>query len=244
MKRPEEKPPALYQTGRQEHRATGLAAAAGLAVALAWLPSCHPAKPAFSPLPPRVTSIEGHASLRLVRNGETARSRLSFLFLLPERGQIEVHDPVGRRAARLFLIEDQACLVLPSKRAYWQGGREEALGKLLGFDLRPEEMIDILQGRGDRMAGWAVERDSRQRVLRGRRDGLHFEVRRFFGETGVPQLLMFFRNGEAGSLRILRLQFNQPLKKGVLDLSFLKNGDYRACPWDEMESLMRDKDEN
>jgi len=101
-------------------------------------------------------------------------------------------------------------------------------------------MIDVLQGRWERMSGWTVERDRSQGVLRGRRDGIQFEVPQFFGETSLPQLLMFFRNGEKGILRILRLRFNQPLKEGVLDLSFLEEENYRSCPWDEIESLMKD----
>jgi hypothetical protein len=218
-----------------------IAATMLMGVAILWLISCHPGTPRFSPLPPQVISIEGYASLRLTRGGETAKSRLSFIFVLPDRGRIEVYDPLGRTVSILFLGVEEAFLVLPSKRVYWQTGREEALGKLLSFDLSPKEITDILSGKAEEMNGWDLERDGQGRIVRGRRDSLRFEVRQFYGQGVLPQLLALSHDGERGSLKIIRLNFNQPLKSAAFELSFLQDKTYKPSTWAEIEKWLRDE---
>lgn len=220
---------------------TNIAPAGGFVFALLWLVSCHPSKPVFSPLPPQVTSIEGYASLKLNRNGETTRVRFSFLFLVPEEGRVEIQDSIRRTVASLFLMKESALLVLPSHRAYWQAEPEVAMEKLLGFDIRQEEIAEILQGKGDNLTGWDVERDERQRVIRAERGKLRIEVREYFASTNLPQRLFVSQDGQQGHLKILRLRFNQPLRKGVFDLSFLKGENYSSCTWDEIERLIRNE---
>lgn len=207
-----------------------------------WLISCHPGTPRFSPLPTQVISIEGYASLRLSRSGETVKSRFSFIFVLPDQGRIEAYDPLGRTISILFLDLEEAFLVLPSKRVYWRTGREDALARLLGFDLSPKEMTDILSGKADQMNGWDLERDGRGRAIRGRRGSLRFEVRQFFGQSVLPQLLALFCGEEKGSLRIIRLSFNQPLKDAAFELSFLEDEAYKPSSWEEIEKWLRDED--
>jgi outer membrane biogenesis lipoprotein LolB len=209
--------------------------------AIVWLISCHPVNPRFFPLPPQVVSIEGYASLRLTRGGQTAKSRFSFIFVLPDRGRIEVYDPLGRTVSILFLDIEEAFLVLPPKRVYWRAGREEALAKLFGFDLSPKEITDILSGKAEEMSGWDLERNGQGRIVRGRRDSLRFEVRQFFGQTVLPQLLALSCGGDKGSLKIIRLNFNQPLKGAAFELSFLQDEVYKPSTWAEIEKWLRDE---
>jgi hypothetical protein len=227
--------------GRKQIRAT-LAAAAVLSAAVWVLFSCLPARPSFSPPPPQVKSVEGYASWRLTRAGETAKSRFSFVFVLPVQGRIDVIDPLGRTAAVLFFEAEEAFFVLPSKKVYWRTTREEAMSRFLGFTLSPPEMTDFLTGRLQNLNGWDLEKDGRSRVSRGRKGGLRFEIRQFFDDTPLPQLLVFSHGDDRGSMRILRLNFNQPLKENALRLSFLEAEDYRSVDWAEIEKLLRHED--
>lgn len=231
---------AVYQE-KKAPAPTIIAATILIEAAILWLISCHPGTPRFSPLPPQVISIEGYASLKLTRGGETAKSRFSFIFVLPDWGRIEVYDPLGRTVSILFLGIEEAFLVLPSKRVYWRTGQEEALAKLLGFDLRLKEITDILSGQAEGMSGWDLERDSQGRTVRGRRESLRFEVRQFFGQSVLPRLLAISRGGEKGSLKIIRLNFNQPLKSAAFELSFLEDKAYKPSTWAEIEKWLRDE---
>ena len=202
--------------------------------------SCLPSRPAVAPLPPTVESVEGFATFRLAREGGTAKSKLSFLFRLPGQGRIEVFDPLGRTASLLFLDDEEAYLVLPARRAYWKSGRDEVMTKLLGFALGPEELTHILTGRADRLNGWSLEKDSQGRVIRGRREDLWFEVRQFFERSPLPRLLVLARAKDKGSLRILRLSFNQPLKAKAFHHFFLDEGGYRPADWNDVEKWLRE----
>ncbi|MFZ2054097.1 MAG: lipoprotein insertase outer membrane protein LolB [Candidatus Aminicenantales bacterium] len=197
----------------------------------------------MAPLPPAVQSVEGYASLRLTSEGKTAKSRLSFVFHLPDKGRVEVIDPLGRTASLLFLADDQAYLVLPRKRAYWKSDREEVMSKLLGFALSPEDLTHILTGRADRLADWALEKDGRGRVVSGCLADLRFEIRQFFEPGPLPQLLVLSREETKGSLRILRLNFNQSLQADAFRLFFLDDEDYRLATWEEVERWLRDEAE-
>ena len=217
------------------------AAPALAALSAAALFSCLPPRPAVAPLPPAVESVEGYATFRLTREGETAKSRLSFILCLPDHGRVEVIDPLGRTASLLFVEGEEAHLVLPGRRAYWTSGRAEVMSKLLGFAPELADLIHIFSGRGERLTGWVLEKDTQGRVVRGRHNDLAFEIRLFFEPSSVPQLLILSRNDDRGSLRVLRLNFNQPLKESAFDLFFLKERGYRAAGWDEIEKWLREK---
>jgi outer membrane biogenesis lipoprotein LolB len=187
-----------------------------------------------------VESIEGFASFRLAREGGTSKSKLSFLFRLPDRGRVEVLDPLGRTASILFLDGEEAYLVLPGRRAYWKSGRDEVMSKLLGFALGLEDLTHILTGRADRLNGWSLEKDSQGRVVRGRCEDLRFEVRQFFERSPLPRLLVLSRAEDRGSLSVLRMNFNQPLKPKAFHHFFLDEGGYRPADWNEVEKWLRE----
>jgi outer membrane biogenesis lipoprotein LolB len=205
--------------------------------------SCFPSRPSVAPLPPSVKSIEGYASFRLTREGKTAKSRISFVFLVPDRGRVEIIDPLGRTASLLFLVDDEAYLVFPGKRAYWRSGRDEVMSRLLGFALSPADLTDMLTGKADHLADWALEKDDRGRVIRGRLADLQFEIRQFFEPGSLPQLLVLSREDVRGSLRVLRLNFNQSLRADPFRLFFLEDGVYRSAAWEEVEQWLREEAE-
>jgi outer membrane biogenesis lipoprotein LolB len=203
---------------------------------------CLVVRPSFGPVPPVVHSLEGYASWRLVRDGSSARSRLSFLFVLPDRGLIEVHDPLNRTVSRLFLQGGTAYLVLPGKRAYWEAPRREVMESLLGFDFSVEELSGLLSGRDEQLAGWTLERDDRSRMTGGRRGDLVFSVRRFFEHGRLPEMIALSNGTDRGSLRVIRLRFNQPPKQDAFRLAFLSDERYRAVSWAEIEEWLRRED--
>jgi outer membrane biogenesis lipoprotein LolB len=190
-----------------------------------------------------VESVEGYATFRLARGEQTAKSKLAFVFRLPGEGRFEVIDPLGRTASILLLDGEEAYLVLPTRRAYWQSGRTEVMAKLLGFDMTLEDLSAILTGRADRLDGWALERDGQGRVFRGRSEGAQFEIRQFFESSPVPRLLVIIRDEDKGSLRILRMSFNLPLKGTAFERSFLAREGYRSVDWNEVEGWLQERSE-
>ena len=220
----------------------GAAAAAFLFVAIIYFSGCHPSPPSLSPLPPEVKSVEGYASLRLTEDRTTVKSRFSFIFAPPSQARIDVKDALGRAVASLFVEEDDSYLVLPSKKMYWGADREEVMAKVLGFALSPKEMASLLTGKLEELDGWDVEKDDRNRVIRGRRDGLRFEISQFFSDSRVPRLIALAHAGANGSLKVLRLNFNQPPKKETFRLAFLDDKDYTATTWAEIEKWLRHED--
>jgi outer membrane biogenesis lipoprotein LolB len=227
---------------KTEPRRPWMTAAALLLLTVTYQISCYPSRPSFTPLPPQLKSIEGYASLRLTREEGTVKSRFSFIFLLPGRGRIDIYDPLGRAVSSLFIEENAAVLVLPAKKIYWRAAREEVMSRFLGFALSPQEITSILSGKLEDLSGWDLAKDAQGKIVRGRRDALRFEVRQFFGTSRLPRLLALSSSGDRGSLKILRLNFNQPLKKDAFRPSFLEDKDYLAATWAEIEKWLRHED--
>lgn len=204
--------------------------------------ACLFVRPSIGPVPSTLHSLEGYASWRLVRDGATARSRFSFLLVLPGRGLIEVTDPLNRTVSRLFLEGESAYLVLPGKHAYWEAARREVLTKFLGFDFSPEELSALVSGKGEGLHGWDLETDGRARIIGGRRGDLTFSVGRFFDNGRLPQTIALSNGTDRGSLRVIRLRFNQPPRQDAFRLSFLNDERYRAVTWTEIEEWLRNED--
>lgn len=215
----------------------GFAVIAGAIV----LSACRPAHPVISPLPPRILSLEGHASFNLSRAGESGKSRFSFVFVLPDRGRIDVGDPFGRTISQLFFDREEASLVLPRKRAYWKASRAEVMSKLVGFDLSPEDIMALLSGNAKRLEGWTTEEDIRGRIVRGVRGDLGFDIHNFYGRSSLPTLIVFSRPPDEGRLRIHRLTFNQPLMGKTLLPPFLEDPTYESASWEKIEQWLKNE---
>ncbi len=204
--------------------------------------ACLRVQPRVGSVPAAVESLEGYASWRLTRDGASAKSSFTFLIALPDRGLIEITDPLHRTVSRLVFDGETAYLVLPGKRAYWQADRSEIMMKLLGLDISPAELAALLSGREQSLSGWSLEADDRGRIVGGHRGGLEFLVRDFFNGGRLPRTIDFSNGTDQGSLRVSRLQFNQPPREGALSLSFLDDDRYRAVGWTEIEAWLRDED--
>lgn len=221
-------------------------------LSFSFLINCFPSRVSLPPLPSRIESIEGHASIRITGDEESTRSKFSFLFHLPHRGRIEVSNWFGKTLYQIIIVEENAFFVLPSKRVYWQGEEEEIIQKFLGFSVNLYEMISFLSGQWEErgitaqgmawMESWNLERDKKGRVLAGQRGGLFFEVKEFISGTAFARILFFRHPLSRGQLKILKINLNRPIKKEAFSINFLKVFEEKS--WAEIEKMFDKNDEN
>ncbi len=215
-------------------------------LAIFFLAYCRPSPAILLPLPSKIERIEGYASLRITGDQGSSRSKFSFLFQLPHQGRIEVSNILGRTLYQIIVAEDKAAFIVPSKRVYWQGEEEEIIRYFLGFRLNLDEMINLLSGKWEgKEIGyeseeskeiWNLAKDERGRIMAGQRREFRFEVKEFFADTSFARLLIFQHPLNRGRLKILRINLNQPLKKGAFSLSAL--GRYERKSWAEIEKIL------
>jgi len=214
-------------------------------VALLFHFSCTIPQTRISPPPPQIERIEGYASLRIESGDESARSKFSFLFQLPDRGRIDVSSFLGKTVYQIVIDNQTAFLLIPSKKVYWQGKEEEIVEKILGFRLNLDELISLMTGEWKVaeekpwQRGWILEQDEGGRIQAGQRVELGFEVIEFFPNTSVVRLLTFEHPLNRGRLKILAINFNQPLKEGVFSRQFLNR--YQKKSWAEIEEMLDEK---
>jgi hypothetical protein len=206
-----------------------------------FLTACRPPVPSLTP-PPRFSAVQGLASLKISRDGRTSKSKFTYALALPNRGRIEVIDPLGRAVLQFLVEGEEAYLVLLSKKVYARGGRSEVLERLLGFPLDLDEIVALLTGRwggeGENpLTGWTIERDGRGRAAAGRREGFGFAVLDFFPGGGVPRRLAFQGAPSEGTVTLLSLAFDRPV--APLNLGFRDR--FRALSWEDIERLLRDE---
>ena len=213
---------------------------------LFFLAHCRPSPVILLPLPSKIERIEGYASLRITGEQGSSRSKFSFLFQLPHQGRIEVSNILGRTLYQIIVAEDKAAFIIPSKKVYWQGEEEEIIKYFLGFRLNLHEMINLLSGKweGEKMGHegeedeeiWSFAKDERDRIVAGQRGEFRFEVKEFFADTPFARILLFQHPMNNGRLKVLRINLNQPLKKGTFSLSVL--GRYERKSWAEIEKIL------
>lgn len=181
----------------------------------------------------------------MVGDRGSARSKFSFLFYLPHQARISGTDLLGRAVCEIIVDEEKAVFVLPKKKVYWQGEEEEIIDKFIGFRLTLSEVISLLRGEWDeegrtegekKREGWSFKRDEDRRIVAGQRGEFSFEIKEFFSKTPFARLIGFENPLSRGSLKVLSLSFNQPLKKDSFSLSFL-NGFVRKS-WEEIEKIL------
>ena len=221
------------------------------ALVLLWIAGCRPSGVLLHPVPAEIERIEGHASLRITNEQGSTRSKFTFLFQLPQQGRIEVSDALlGRTLYQIIMDCERAVFVLPSKKVYWEGEEEEIIHTFLGFKLNLDEMVSLLRGEwageeGDREGGknsegWILKRDETGRITSGQRGDLRFEVMEFLSNSGLPRILIFQHPLNSGRLKILRVDFNRPVKKkNAFSFDFLAR--YRRVSWEEMEKILADE---
>lgn len=200
----------------------------------------------LTPVPSRLKSLEGYASLHVSGEEGILRSKFSFLFNLPDQGRIGVTDVLGRSLYQIFFVNGEAYFLPSSKKVYWQGSEQEIVEKFLGFRLSLEEMIRLMSGQWDTAwifdkeqegrPEWVLRRDKKERIRSGKKGELFFEVEEYIGNSGFVRSLVFSHRGTQGRMKILRIGFNRPLKKGVFSTAFLQN--YEPRTWDEIQKMI------
>jgi hypothetical protein len=206
---------------------------------------CRPSSVLLSPLPLKLESIEGHASLRLYYGEESTRTKFTFVLQMPDHGFIEVSDFLGRSIYRIVINPDAAYLVVRSKKVYWKGEEAEIIDKFLGFRLTLAEMMSVISGEwtaddGTPLSGWKLEYDSDNRIRSGEREELVFLVESFIEETRFPRDLTFTHPLNTGRLKILQLDFNQTAHMEVFSTTFLKS--YQEKTWPEIQDMLKNAD--
>jgi hypothetical protein len=222
-------------------RTSALPAAAVLAC-LFLAPSCRPAKPALGPVPSEIRTLEGFASIRYTRGGGSAKSRLAFLLAPPGRGRIEILGPLNQRLFEVSVDEPDAVLILPSKRAYWRGPREDVFEIGLGFPLSLSEISALLLGRWEGAVldkGWALDRDASGRASAGRRPGFDFRIDEFFPSASLAHKLTFRSSDSAGTLTVLSIEFNTSDPESRIGSSIPPG--YARVSRADMEKMLRDE---
>lgn len=209
------------------------------------LAACAGHRPVLEP-PAGVEAVEGHGSAS-IRGEETAlQGKFSFLFRRPGRGRVDVSGPFGTTAYFLLFDGAAARLVVPSKKIYAEEPSATLMGRFLGFELTPDEVLSLLTGQwADRApeagAGpaWALGRDGLGHVVRGERGGFVFEVAELFPGTGVPRSVRFSRAGSSGRMKVLSLRFNPEERPEAFAAAFLEK--YKRKTWDEMQDILRNE---
>jgi hypothetical protein len=193
----------------------------------------------------QVEEIEGYASLRVSTSQQTARSRISFLFSLPFNGRIDVLDPLGQVHYQLFIVGDLAYFVVPAKKVYWQGQEEDILDKLFGFHLSLSEVVGLLSGywpipgqekKQEGMSSWTFLKNKKGWIQSGQRGDFRFTVEEFFGQTPWVQEVLFFHPQTEGRLKILDVNFNQPVSEMAFATSFSLR--YAKKTWEEIKEML------
>ncbi|MGB8951901.1 MAG: hypothetical protein WCC06_04455 [Candidatus Aminicenantales bacterium] len=167
--------------------------------------------------------------------------KFSFLFRLPSQGRMEIFDWLGRTVCEIFIVEEKGYFVLPAKKVYWEGAKEDALERLLGFQLSLEEMAHLLGGgwsepEGAKTRGWIFKRDAQGRIVSGRKEEFRFEVKGVFPGSFIPRHIAFQGDESEGHLKVLSLKFNPSPKEGVFLLDFLER--FTPASWEEIEKLL------
>lgn len=212
----------MFPSSRAPVKRVGLTALF-LAFALAFASSCRPSRLQVIPVPPEVRSIEGYGTVKIVRDGQSGRSRFSFILEPGRRGKIEALDALNRPAAEIFLAPEEAYFVLRGEKVYWKAATREVIEKFLGVPLGLEDVTDIVSGRPP-----------------ARTAGLDLEVLETFPGGPVPRRIEFSGLAAAGTITILDLAFNVPAAESVFALDFLAT--HAALTWAEMERILRRED--
>jgi len=207
--------------------------------------NCRTSPTLVSSFPEQIETIQGFASLKIKGTKEFSRSKFSFLFSLPDKARIEVFDFLGRTIYQILIKENKAFLVVPSKKIYWQSTEEEIIDKFIGSKLSLYEAVSFLSGqwkylqKKERNMGkdtWDITRNTEGRVIRGQKKGMSFQVNEYIDDTPLIQSLSFENRFQEGKLKILSIEFNDPVKEDLFSLSFVDN--YQKKSWNEIKELV------
>ncbi|MFW6139992.1 MAG: lipoprotein insertase outer membrane protein LolB [Acidobacteriota bacterium] len=206
---------------------------------------CRRSPVLLSPYPDQIETIQGFASLKTQGTESFSRSKFSFLFSLPDKARIEVFDFLGRTIYQIFVDGEKAFLVVPSKKIYWQSTAEEIIDKFIGCQLSLFEAASFFSGQWEYLKekaesrnrnSWEIQKDREGRVTRGEKQGMTFQVNDYIENTDLIQSLSFENRFQEGQLKILRIDFNNPVQESLFSLSFIKS--HQRKSWDEVREVI------
>ncbi|MBN2245000.1 MAG: hypothetical protein JW755_04055 [Candidatus Aminicenantes bacterium] len=221
----------------------------GFAGSFLLLIQCLPSRILYSPIPSEIISVEGYASLRVYGEQGMGRTKFSFIFLLPDKGNLEASNFLGQTIYRITVNPEGAYLIIPSKKVYWKGQEEEIIYMLLGFKLTMREMISLLTGEWQELGSvqaeeldqrWELEKDQLGRIISGRRGPLNFKIEEFADDSHLARRLVFDNGSTAGRVRLIKAAFNKPIKSGTFSTAILIN--YQQKSWEEIQALIDNED--
>jgi len=203
------------------------------------LGACARRIPTLVPPSCGLEAVEGYASASISGADAAAKGRFAFVFRRPGFGRVEAVDPIGRTAFLVIFRGDRAWFVLPGKKIYAEDAAPVMMGRFLGIDLLPDEILPLLSGLwtgAGPESGWTVERDERGRAVRCAQENFFFTVREFFPGGGVPRRIEFAGAETTGRLKVLALAFNPAPADAAFDVSFLRA--YAPKTWDGILEIL------
>lgn len=204
--------------------------------------SCARRAPTLVPPSRGVEAVEGFGSASIAGVEAAVKGRFGFVFRRPGFGRVEAVDPIGRTSFLIFFRGGRAWFVVPGKKVYAEDGAAAMMERFLGVALLPDEAVRLLSGTwgaggaSDGESGWTVERDAKERVVRGARGGYAFSVRGFFPGDAVPREIGLEGPGTSGRVKVLKLGFNPPAREEIFDVAFLRA--YVAKTWEGILELL------
>lgn len=206
---------------------------------------CRRSPVLLSPYPDQIETIQGFASIKIKETDSISRSKFSFVFSLPFRARIEAFDFLGRTIYQIIIKDKKAFLLVPSKKIYWQSTEEEIINKFIGCRLSLSEAASFLSGQWDYLKeraedtnrnSWNIDRNKEGRVIRGKKPGMSFQVNEYIEGTDLIRTVSFENRFQEGQLKILSIEYNDPVKEGLFSFSFINN--FQRKTWDEIKEVM------
>lgn len=219
-----------------------------LCMGLIFFFNCRPPHVLLSPYPDRIETIEGFASLKVAGSDGYSRSKFSFFFEIPDKGRIEAFDFLGRTIYQIIIEKEKAFLVVPSKKIYWESTEERIIDTFIGAKLVLSEVICFLigewnylreEGEDKSRASWVIKKDNEGKVIEGRKQGMSFTVSEYIDDTGLIRSLDFENRFQKGTLKVLNIDFNSPVKERHFSLTFLR--DFEEKSWEEIQKIINNE---
>lgn len=193
--------------------------------------------------PSSIHNIQGWASLRITGEQGTAKSKFSFVFQLPHKGRIEVINFLGQSVYQIILGQENSYLVIPAKKVYWEGNQGEVINKFFGVKMNLQEIFFLLSGRttgeGNNWKEWEFSKDQEGRIKSGDKGNFRFRVEEYFPQSSWVKVLLFHNSLNEGRLKVLNLEFNQPLKGKLFSSVMLQQ--YQKKKWEEIQRIIQNE---
>lgn len=205
---------------------------------LVFLASCLRLSPGLLP-PEEIHFLDGQASFNLKTPEHSGRLRLAFYFWLPEKGRLEVFNPLGKLESLVWFNGPRAVLYFPGEKIFWEGPVETILSDFFGEKLEVEELALLLAARWSRLKrdyGWGISQEGNN-LPSGFREGLSFKVMERLSGSPLPKVINFESQEFVVRVKLLKLRFNCPQKDSFFSPSVPSSA--QKLSWEDISSLWK-----